>query len=76
MKFDSLHELYILELRDLYHAEKQILKALPKVIEATTSPDLRTALSNHIEETKGHVMRLEQVFNCTPKMPRPKPAKA
>ncbi len=62
MKFKSLHDLYIEELRDLYHAEKQILKALPKVIENTKSSELSTALSNHLEETKGHVTRLEQVF--------------
>jgi ferritin-like metal-binding protein YciE len=62
MKLESLHQLYIDELRDLYHAEKQILKALPKVIESTSSPELRTALSHHLEETKGHVTRLEQVF--------------
>jgi ferritin-like metal-binding protein YciE len=62
MKLDSLHALYIQELRDLYHAEKQILKALPKVIDATNAAELRTALSHHLEETKGHVTRLEQVF--------------
>jgi ferritin-like metal-binding protein YciE len=62
MKFTSLHDLYIQELRDLYHAEKQILKALPKVIENTKAPELGTALSHHLEETKGHVTRLEQIF--------------
>ncbi|HUB80927.1 MAG TPA: ferritin-like domain-containing protein [Bryobacteraceae bacterium] len=62
MKFESLHQLYLMELRDLYDAEKRIVKALPRVIENTTSPDLQTALSNHLQETKGHVTRLEQVF--------------
>jgi len=62
MKFNSLHDLYVEELRDLYSAEKQILKALPKVIESTHSADLRTALSTHLEETKHQVIRLEQVF--------------
>ncbi len=62
MKFESLHDLYLNELRDLYSAEKQILKALPKVIESSGSADLRTALSNHLEETKNHVVRLERVF--------------
>ncbi|HUO30265.1 MAG TPA: ferritin-like domain-containing protein [Bryobacteraceae bacterium] len=62
MKFNSLHDLYVEELRDLYSAEKQILKALPKVIESTHSADLRTALSTHLEETKHQVNRLEQVF--------------
>jgi ferritin-like metal-binding protein YciE len=62
MKLESLHDLYLSELKDLYSAEDQILKALPKVIEKTKSPQLRTALSKHLEETKGHVTRLEQVF--------------
>lgn len=62
MKLESLHNLYIFELQDLYGAEEQILKALPKVIEKTTSPELRQALSNHLEQTRGHVSRLEQIF--------------
>ncbi len=62
MKLESLHDLYLSELRDLYSAEEQIVKALPKVIEKTTSPELRQALENHLEETRGHVARLEQVF--------------
>ncbi|MEI9975948.1 MAG: ferritin-like domain-containing protein [Ignavibacteriota bacterium] len=62
MKFETLHDLYMQELRDLYHAEKQILKALPKLIKATDSADLKAALSNHLEETEGQVTRLEQVF--------------
>lgn len=70
MKFESLHDLYLNELRDLYHAEKQILKALPKVIEKTKSQELQTALSNHLEETKGHVTRLEQVFRLHNEEPK------
>jgi ferritin-like metal-binding protein YciE len=70
MKFESLHDLYLNELRDLYHAEKQILKALPKVIEKTSSPELQTALSRHLEETKGHVTRLEQVFRLHNEEPK------
>jgi ferritin-like metal-binding protein YciE len=62
MKLESLHDLYIIELKDLYGAEDQILKALPKVIAKTTSPELRMALENHLEETREHVARLEQVF--------------
>jgi ferritin-like metal-binding protein YciE len=62
MKFDSLHTLYVKELRDLYHAEKQILKALPKIVDAADSPELREALSNHFRETQTHVTRLERVF--------------
>lgn len=70
MKLESLHDLYLKELRDLYHMEKQIVKALPKVIDKTTSSDLRTALSNHLEETKGHVTRLEQVFKLHNEEPK------
>src|ERR1051326_5564172 len=62
MNFESLQDLYLEELRDLYSAEKQILKALPKIIESTTSADLRRALSPHLDETRNQVVRLEQVF--------------
>ena len=49
-------------MRDLYSAEDQILKALPKMIEKAQSAELRNALESHLEETRGHVSRLEQVF--------------
>jgi ferritin-like metal-binding protein YciE len=62
MKFHSLHELYIKELHDLYDAENQIVKALPKMIEASNSSQLRSALSDHLEQTKDQLVRLEQVF--------------
>jgi ferritin-like metal-binding protein YciE len=62
MKLESLHDLYLSELKDLYSAEDQILKALPKMIDEVESSELRTALENHLEETRGHVSRLEQVF--------------
>lgn len=62
MKLESLHELYIKELRDLYNAENQIIKALPKMIESATSSDLRTALETHLQETHEQVRRLQQVF--------------
>lgn len=62
MKLESLHDLYLTELKDLYSAENQILKALPKVIDKTTNPQLRQALANHLEQTRGHVSRLEEVF--------------
>src|SRR5579871_3165729 len=62
MKLETLHDLYLKELRDLYHMEQQIVKALPKMIEATKSTELRSALTNHLQETKGQVTRLEEVF--------------
>jgi len=70
MKMESLHDLYLSELKDLYSAEDQILKALPKVIEKVTAPELRTALQNHLEETRGHVARLEQVFEMHGEEPK------
>lgn len=70
MKLESLHDLYLSELRDLYSAEDQIIKALPKVIEKTTSPELRQALSDHLEETRGHVTRLEAVFQMHGEEPK------
>ena len=62
MKMESLHDLYLAELSDLYSAEKQIVKALPGLIEKAESPDLRLALEDHLAETHGHVTRLEQIF--------------
>jgi ferritin-like metal-binding protein YciE len=62
MKLESLHELYLNELHDLYDGETQIIKALPKMIESSTSSELRNALSNHLEETRTQVTRLEQIF--------------
>jgi ferritin-like metal-binding protein YciE len=60
---DSLQEAFVDELRDAYDAEKQVLKALPKMIKAAASDELRTAFANHLEETKGQVARLERVFS-------------
>src|SRR6187397_491919 len=59
---NTLHDLFEDELRDVYDAEKQILKALPKIIKAVTDESLREALSAHLEETRGQVERLEQAF--------------
>jgi ferritin-like metal-binding protein YciE len=58
----TLRSLFIDELRDVYHAEKQLTKALPKLAKAATAPDLRKAIESHLEETENHVKRLEQVF--------------
>lgn len=62
MKLETLQDLYTSELRDLYSAEQQITKALPKIIEKTESPELAAALQKHLDETRNHVTRLEQVF--------------
>jgi ferritin-like metal-binding protein YciE len=61
-KVANLKELYLDELEDLYDAEKRIVKALPKVAEAASDQGLRSALMHHLEQTKGHISRLEQVF--------------
>jgi ferritin-like metal-binding protein YciE len=58
----TLHDAFIDELRDAYDAERQLLKALPKLAKASSSSELRTAFESHLEETRGQVDRLEQVF--------------
>ena len=62
MKLDSLRNLYLHELKDIYSGEQQILKALPKMAQAASSPELRAAFEEHREQTRGHVDRLEQIF--------------
>jgi ferritin-like metal-binding protein YciE len=59
----SLQDFLLKEVKDLYDAEKQLVKALPKMAKAATSPDLRRAFAAHLEETKNHVVRLDQVFD-------------
>jgi ferritin-like metal-binding protein YciE len=61
MSVETMQELLIDELKDLYSAEKQIVRALPKLAKAATSTELQEALLNHLEETKGQVARLEQI---------------
>ena len=58
----SLEDLFVNLLKDIYYAEKQILKALPKMAKKADSDDLRQAFEHHLEETQGQVERLEQVF--------------
>lgn len=62
LKLDSLHDLLIEELRDLYSAETQLLDALPKMAEAASSSELKLAFRHHLEETRHQVSRLERVF--------------
>jgi ferritin-like metal-binding protein YciE len=62
MNKNDLHELYVEQLRDLYSAENQLVKALPKMAEAATTDELRTAFEEHLEQTQGHVQRLETIF--------------
>jgi len=58
----TLHDAFLDELRDAYDAEKQLIKALPKMARAANSPDLRQAFESHLEETRGQITRLDQVF--------------
>jgi len=58
----TIHDAFVEQLRDTYDAEKQLIKALPKLAKAATSAELRSAFETHLEETRGHVERLEQVF--------------
>lgn len=61
MALESLGDLYLEELKDLYSAENQILKALPKMIKAATHPELKKAFTDHLEQTQGQVERLVQI---------------
>ena len=63
MKVDSLDQLLQEELRDIYDAEKQLVKAIPKMAKAASSPELQEALNEHLATTKGQVTRLEEVFD-------------
>jgi ferritin-like metal-binding protein YciE len=58
----KMDDLFVHTLRDIYYAEQQIVKALPEMIEKATNNELKTAFKNHLEETKGHVKRVEEVF--------------
>ena len=62
MEMDTLRDLFVHELKDLLNAERQILKALPKMIKAASEADLASALDSHRIETEGQVVRLEQIF--------------
>jgi ferritin-like metal-binding protein YciE len=69
----NLHDLLVDELKDLYHAEKQLTKALPKMAKAATHDGLREAFESHLEETQEHVTRLEEVFGALDMAPKAKP---
>ncbi len=72
MKIETLRELFVDELQDLHSAEQQITKALPKLIKASHNPQLKQAFEHHLEETKIHVTRLEQIFNRMDESPKGK----
>jgi len=68
----TLDDLFLDTLKDIYYAEKQIVKALPKMAKAATSPQLKAGFEQHLEETEGHIERLEQVFELLGKPARGK----
>lgn len=59
----TLREVYIEQLRDLYDAENQLIKALPKMAKAAESPELRSGFEHHLEQTRGHAGRIEEIFS-------------
>jgi ferritin-like metal-binding protein YciE len=62
MSLDSLQNLFVTELKDIYNAEKQLVTALPRIAKAAGSPRLAEAITKHLKETEGHVARLEEIF--------------
>ena len=69
MEQTALKDLYINELKDLYDAENRLVKALPKLAKASTSDKLRSGLEAHLEQTRGHVDRLEEIFDALDEKP-------
>lgn len=69
MSVTSLEDLFLHTLKDIYYAEKQIVKALPKMAKKAGSAELKAAFESHLEETKGHVTNLESVFSAIGKKP-------
>ena len=76
MTLETLHDLYIEQLEDLYDAEHQLVKALPKIAKAAHSPKLKAAFENHLKQTEQHVTRLDQVFKQMDLKPKSKTCKA
>jgi ferritin-like metal-binding protein YciE len=72
---EGLRELYIEELKDLYNAENQLVKALPKMAKAASSDELRQGFEEHLEQTRGHVQRLEEIFQALGESPKGKKCK-
>jgi ferritin-like metal-binding protein YciE len=76
MKLESLEDLYVDELKDLYSAENQLLKALPKMAKAASAPNLTKAFESHLKQTRDHVARLEKIFKKLGGSPKGKKCKA
>jgi ferritin-like metal-binding protein YciE len=76
MKLNTLHELFVSELKDLYNAESQLIKAIPTMAEAAASPRLKRALQDHLAKTEEHKHRLERIFQELNESPRGRKCKA
>lgn len=70
LKFESLRDLFLQELRELYSAENQLLKALPKLERLAFAEDLKDCFANHLRETETHIFRLKQVFDHLGEQPK------
>src|SRR3954469_1063894 len=70
MELETLYDLYLHELRDLYSAEQQLIKALPKMSKAATNRQLSAGFNEHLQQTKGHALRLEEIFQRLEESPR------
>lgn len=75
MELQDLRDLFVEELKDLYSAENQIIKALPKMIKAASSTQLKAGFEEHLEQTKQQVQRLEQIFETLGASPKGKKCK-
>lgn len=76
MSVDTVEKLFVNELKDLYSAENQITKALPKMAKAASSSELRTAFETHLKETQGQIQRLDRIFEILSKAASGKTCKA
>jgi ferritin-like metal-binding protein YciE len=72
MSVDTIEKLFVEDLKDLYSAENQITKALPKMAKASSSQELRAAFEHHLEETRGQIERLDRIFEILEKSPKGK----
>jgi len=75
MEANRLKHLYVEELKDLYSEENRMVKALPKMVKAATAEELRAGFQKHLEQTRGHVARLEEIFKALGESPKGKKSK-
>ena len=75
MALESMQDLFLNELKDIYNAEKQIVRALPRMAKAAEAPELAQAFTKHLRETEGHVQRLERIFKSLDQPARGKTCK-